>query len=206
MTRSLMASVPAVALVAVGAVFAVHGEGAGSPAGSPATSHPAVLTAAYVTKQVEATLSSDDYIIESTGNSVTFLVGSGTGGYAFQFKGSESTTNWDPVTGNIESVEQSGKNTETAWMTSSTVGNEPQVKLTVVYTDTKSVYTSTTTDFWVNTKTFHLVKLVLDPTGSEAAGAKLTYYFRWLPRTQSLVAQVNTPQIPAGYHQDSASK
>jgi hypothetical protein len=59
-----------------------------------------------------------------------------------------------------------------------------------------------TLDLWVNTRTFQLVKLV-EPLTSAVT---VTDYYHYLPRTKSLVDQVSTPQIPAGYRQVGTSK
>jgi hypothetical protein len=60
-------------------------------------------------------------------------------------------------------------------------------------------------DYWVNAQTFQVVKFVTTfPAGGKSTS--FTTYYRWLPRTKSLVAQVNTPQIPAGYRQVDTSK
>jgi hypothetical protein len=60
-------------------------------------------------------------------------------------------------------------------------------------------------DYLVNAQTFQVVKFVFTVTGAGKPTSYTTYY-HWLPRTKSLVAQVNTPQIPAGYRQVGASK
>lgn len=49
-------------------------------------------------------------------------------------------------------------------------------------------------DFWVNSRNFQLVKVVWGE-----APHPFTTYFHWFPRTRALVAQVGTPQVPAGY-------
>ena len=243
-TRGLMASVPAVALVAGGAALTAHAVGASPPAGS----RPAVLTAAYVTKQVDSALSSsniDNYIIEST------LAGS-------------LASNWaDSATGHFESVQKSANGTVTYWQANYKTGSQQQyLKSTIVDTAAKTVTTSTyqgeatgitglggpvgesdyrqalatgqaaiagksvidgqsvvdlhlsqsnhvhwydtvtrsaavgVADFWVNSQNFQLVKVVW----GEASHPQ-TIYFHWFPRTKALAAQVDTPQIPAGYRQ-----
>lgn len=241
--RGLMASVPAVALVAVGAALTVHAVGA-SP---PAASRPAVLTVAYVTKQVDSALSSsniDNYIIESTP----------TGSLA---------SNWaDSATGHFQSVQKSANGTVTIWQANYKMGGQQYLKTTIVDTAAKTVTTSTdqgvgmgitglggpfgesdysqalatgqaaiagksvidgqsvvdlhlsqlndvhwydtatrsaaagVADFWVNSQNFQLVKIVW----GEASHPQ-TIYFHWFPRTKALAAQVDTPQIPAGYRQ-----
>ena len=52
-------------------------------------------------------------------------------------------------------------------------------------------------DYWVHAQTFQVVKFVVTLGKSTC----FTTYYHWLPRTQSLVAQVNAPRIPAGYRQ-----
>jgi hypothetical protein len=69
-----MAVVPAVALAAGGAAVAGHSAGSASPAAT----HTAVLTADYVTKKVEATLGSDDYVVEFTGNALVAFNSTGS--------------------------------------------------------------------------------------------------------------------------------
>jgi hypothetical protein len=242
-TRSLMASVPAVALVAGGAAVTAHAVGASSPAAS----HPAVLTAAYVTKQVDSALSSsniNNYIIEST-----------TPG--------PLASNWtDSATGHLQSVQKSANGTVTIWQANYKAGGQWYLKTTIVDTAAKTATTSTdqgvetgitglgglfgesdygqalatgqatiagksvidgqsvvdlhlsqlnevhwydtvtrsavagVADFWVNSQNFQLVKVVW----GEASHPDTTY-FHWFPRTRALVAQVDTPQIPAGYRQ-----
>jgi hypothetical protein len=56
-----------------------------------------------------------------------------------------------------------------------------------------------TSDFWVNAQTFQVLKFVND----NSASGTTTVNYQWLPRTKALVAQVGTPQIPAGYRQIS---
>ena len=242
-TRGLMAGVPAVALVAGGAALTAHAVGA-SP---PAASQPAVLTAAYVTRQVDSALSSssiDNYIIEST------LTGS-------------LASNWaDSATSHFESVQKSANGTVTIWEANYKTGSQQYLKTTIVDTAAKTVTTSTDqgaaagitglgapfgesdyrqalaagqaaiagksvidgqpvvdlhlsqlnnvhwydsvthsaatgiADFWVNSQNFQLVKVVW----GEASHPQTTY-FHWFPRTKALAAQVDTPQIPAGYRQ-----
>ena len=245
-TRGLMAGVPAVALVAGGAALTAHAVGASSPAAS----RPAVLTAAYVIKQVDSTLSSsniDNYIIEST------MTGS-------------LANNWtDSATGHSQSVQKSANGTVTIWQANYKKGGQWYLKTTLVDTAAKTVTTSTNqgvttgiiglgavggefgesdygqalaaghatiagksvidgqsvidlhlsqlndvswydtvtrsavagvADFWVNSQNFQLVKVVWGE-----ASHPYTTYFHWFPRTKALVAQVDTPQIPAGYRQ-----
>lgn len=57
-------------------------------------------------------------------------------------------------------------------------------------------------DYWVNAQTFQVVKFVV----TVGKSTPFTTYYHWLPRTKSLVTQVNTPQIPAGYRQVDISK
>lgn len=270
-TRALMAGVPAVALVAGGAVLAAaHSTGTASPAAT----HPAALTVAYVTKKAEAALSSSNvnhYIIESTTTS----------------NGLSSTYWYDPVTSDMQLVEKSANDTVTTWDTAEKVGSHQYVKQTIVDAAAKTVTTYTFSgssvnpavspaalklalssgqplaavgqgssriivagkativgkgvingqsaidlqvdspdvscsnpktsgvlytcgtipsgqsvapghglynDYWVNAQTFQVVKLV-----TQAGTARVVTDYQWLPRTKSLVAQVNTPQIPAGY-------
>ena len=251
-TRALMAVVPAAALVAGGAAVAAHGTGTASPAAT----HPAVLTAAYVTKKVEATLSSDNYIVETTGNGLVSLhpTGSSITPTLNALSSGMPVTTWtDPVTGNLQMVIKSATGAQTTWTTSYEVGKQSNEKSVTVDTATKTAYIITRTllpgespmsgyaspsqlkqvlatgqatianksvidgqsvvdlhlrnindstlDLWVNARTFQLVKLV-QPVQREA----VTNYYHWLPRTKSLAAQVNTPQIPAGYRQVGTSK
>jgi hypothetical protein len=251
-THALMAVVPAVALVAGGAVVAAHGTGTASPAAT----HPAVLTADYVTKKVEATLSSDNYIVETTGNGLVSLHSTGgsiTPTLNVLSRGMSVNTWSDPVTGSLQTVIKSAAGTQTTWTTSYEVGKQSNEKSVNVDTATKTAYIFTrillpgespmsgyaspsqlkqvlatgqatianksvidgqsvvdlhlrnindsTLDLWVNARTFRLVKLV-EPVQRQA----VTTYYHWLPRTKSLVAQINTPQIPAGYRQVGTSK
>lgn len=52
-------------------------------------------------------------------------------------------------------------------------------------------------DYWVNAQTFQVAKFVV----TLGKSTSFTTYYHWLPRTKSLVAQVNAPRIPAGYRQ-----
>jgi len=251
-TRALMAIVPAVALVAGGAAVAAHSTGTASPAAP----HTTVLTADYVTKKVEATLSSDNYIVETTGNGLVSL--HSTGGSIHPILNAMSRgmsiISWsDPVTGSLQLVIKSATGTQTTWTTLYEVGKQRNEKSVNVDTATKTASISThtllpgespmpvyasplqlkqvlasgqatiatksvidgqrvvdlhlrntndsTLDLWVNARTFQLVKLV-EPVQRQA----VTTYYHWLPRTRSLVDQVNTPQIPAGYRQVGTSK
>lgn len=270
-TRALLAAVPAVALVAGGAVLAAaHSTGTASPAAT----HPAVLTAAYVTKKAEAALSTsnvDNYIIESNTT----------------IDGLSSTYWYDPVTGDMQQVQKSANDTVTTWDTAEKVGSHQYVKQTIVDAAAKTVTTYTFSgfsvdpavspsalklalsagqplaavgdgssqivvagrativgksvingqsaidlqvdspdvscstpktpgvlytcgtipsgqsvapghslynDYWVNAQTFQVVKRV-----TQAGTARVVTDYQWLPRTKSVLAQVNTPQIPAGY-------
>ena len=244
-TRALMAVVPAVALVAGGAAVAAHGIGSASPAAT----HPAVLTADYVTKKVEGTLSSTNYVVEITGNAFIAFNSTGSIGMVSWTPAGPSQTTWiDLVTGNHEGVvTKTATDTETTWAT----GKQPNVKFFTVDTATKTVYKGSSAlmeqsyagpsqlkqflatnqltiagksvingqsvvdlrlnnrgglvDYWVNAQTFQVVKFVVTATGGGKSTSYTTYY-HWLPRTKSLVAQVNTPQIPAGYRQVDTSK
>jgi hypothetical protein len=240
--RALMAVVPAVALMAGGAAVAAHGTGSASPAAT----HTAVLTADYVTKKVEATLSSDEYVVEITGNA--FIEFNSTGSSIAMVSvtpaGPSQTTWIDLVTGNHEGVvANTATDTKTTWA----MGKQPNVKLVTVDTATKTVYRGSSAlqeqsyagpsqlkqflatnqltiagksvlnghsvvdlrlndrggsvDYWVNAQTFQVVKFVVT-----LGGKSYTTYYHWLPRTKSLVAQVNTPQIPAGFRQVDTSK
>ncbi len=51
-------------------------------------------------------------------------------------------------------------------------------------------------DSWVSSQDFQLVKVAWGE-----ASHPMTTYFHWFPRTKALVAQVDIPQIPAGYRQ-----
>lgn len=250
-TRALMAAVPAVALVAGAAAVAAHG----ADSASPATTHPAVLTAAYVKTKVESTLSSHDYVVEATGNAFFGFNSAGSIGMVGGESGTSNTTWTDLVTGNSEGVAKlSATDTRTTWE----IGKQPNEKVVIIDPATKTVMygayggdfnpeqyaspsqlkqflaTSQVTiagksvingqslvdlrlidrtgdasehaDFWVNAQTFQVVKFVVNlPTNlAQASGGKstsYTSYYQWLPRTKSLVTQVNTPQIPAGYRQ-----
>jgi hypothetical protein len=66
-------------------------------------------------------------------------------------------------------------------------------------TGTKMVY-----DYWVTPRTFQLLKVVERTTDQN--GTTYTSTADFLPRTKSLAAQVNTPQIPPGFGRDSSSK
>jgi len=242
-TRALMAAIPALALVAGGAAIAIHGTGS-TP---PAATHPAVLTAAYVTKKAEAALSSgnvDKYIIQ----------------YSRVSDGVSYTTWTDPVTGSVERVKKSAKDTVTEWVdkgrpftqvdaaaktvyaasgtvvyplenvpapspsamrqtlatgqgtiaVEGVIDGQPVIDLRVpakhITPGTAVQHLDDPTiampgDYWVSAKTFQMVKVVITAAGNPYDG---TTYYQWLPRTKSLVAQVNTPQIPAGYRQVSA--
>ena len=252
LTQKSLALVGGAAVIAAGAVTLPTLASSGSPATNAATAtHHVALTAEYVKKQVEATLSSDNYIVEA--NSTT---------------GGDSSTTWvDPVTGNLKSVDKTATDTKTIWFQASLSGGkevggkltsvDPAAKtvttesgtatLTVTGTDPtglkqaldqgqltiagKSVidgqsvidlrYTTEkpefygligrdgtvekgktvtlTSDFWVNARTFQVLKFV---NGNSASGTT-TVNYQWLPRTKALVAQVGTPQIPAGYRQIS---
>lgn len=247
-TRALMAVVPAVALVAGGAAVAAHGTGSASPAAT----HPAVLTADYVKNKVESTLSSHDYVVETTGNAVFEFDSAGSIGLVGAGHGAPTTTWTDLVTGNSERVEKlTTADIRTTWAS----GKQPNEKYVLVDTATKSAtygthgavtnpeqYASPSqlkqflaasqvtiagksvingqslvdlrlvngdasnhADFWVNAQTFQVVKFVVTLT-FEGKSTPYTTYYHWLPRTKSLVAQVNTPQIPAGYRQVGTSK
>jgi len=253
-TRALMAVVPAVALVVGGAAVAAHRTGSASPAAT----HPAVLTADYVKKKVEGTLSSTNDIVEVTGNGFVFLHSAGSSINPVNYvvtSGTYAVTAWtDPVTGNLQTVIKSPTDVVTTWTTSHEVGEQVSQKSVTVDAATKTASISagvlspgelpasgyaspqqlkealatgqltitnksaidgqsavdlhvrnvngSTLDLWVNTRTFQLVKLV-EPLTSAVT---VTDYYHYLPRTKSLVDQVSTPQIPAGYRQVGTSK
>jgi hypothetical protein len=289
-TRGLLASVPAIALAVGGSVVAAHATAtsatgapataSSSPAGratgtsAPAASHPHVLTAAYVTKKVEAALSNDNYIVESTISGETGL-----------------TVLNDLRTGNSEIVLKQPASPATAWATYFKSGNQWSQKVTVLDETARIAYGFTSSgantvppadnsvlpaelkqdlggaaalagqgvidgkavmdlrvtqtyspkdvwsaqDFWVDVQTFQILKVTTqespalqalnvgantfqsshpmgltalylmaqeanDPDWATTIPAEGTVYYQWLPRTKALVAQVDTPRVPAGYH------
>jgi hypothetical protein len=66
-------------------------------------------------------------------------------------------------------------------------------------TGTRMVY-----DYWVTPRTFQLLKVVERTT--DQTGTTYTSTADFLPKTKSLAAQVNTPQIPPGFSQVSSSR
>ncbi len=107
-TRGLLAGVPAVALAA-GLVVATqsHSRGPAAAATGPAGSapaQPAVQTAAYVTKHVEAALANaDQYIVRDTTNS---------------YAGGTYTSWTDPRTGSSYATQGTGSRTVLSWNSS----------------------------------------------------------------------------------------
>lgn len=61
-------------------------------------------------------------------------------------------------------------------------------------------------DFWVNSQTFQPVKVTVTVTVTDETGAKTTSTSDFVARSKSLVAQVNTPQIPPGFSRVSSSR
>lgn len=131
-TFALMAAVPAVALVVGGAAVAAHGTGSSSTTAT----HTAVLTADYVKKKVESTLSSHDYVVEATGNAFFEFNSAGSIGMVGGESGASTTTWTDLVTGNSERVEKlTTSDTRTTWE----IGKQPNEKVVIIDPATKTV-------------------------------------------------------------------
>jgi hypothetical protein len=123
--RGLLAGVPVIALAAAGAAFAVHGS---HGSGAPAATRPDVLTAAYVTKQVEAALGqADQYIVQTTR----------------QMPGASDVTWSDPATGNERQLLKSAGDTTYQWFQPYKVGSYQHWKITVADMGDRTWYSDT---------------------------------------------------------------
>jgi hypothetical protein len=231
--RGLLAGVPALALVAAGTAFAMHGSTA------PAATTPKAVTAAYVVTQAKAALSQADQDIvqieirlgdygsnitladPETGNS--WQMAKSPGGTFFQwyqpYKAGSldlkvtfvDMSDQDWWTGNVREVKPGSQGSSSAFEPSP-FSTPQQIRQALSNgaaeiagkgrvngheaIDLRVTAQGTTLNYWVDATTYQPVQMDF------SAGGKIS--IAWLPRTESLVNQVNTVHIPAGFRHVSA--